>query len=181
MCNNFLHRRISAKFQIWFEYQGRSSDYSVLRVKAVKLKTGRFLSLQTVPWCHSPDVALVSGRRGGNPWIEEHKFVGFVPLSSADSSWCWEPGSALDFYFRGALHPRDGGIHWTQNQNKTRPKRILSVVFGDTVPLYDRSRQPRGIIHELHSLAWTLWSWVRIPLKAWVYGVYMCLCCPVFR
>jgi hypothetical protein len=27
--------------------------------------------------------------------------------------------------------------------------------------------------HELPSLAWTLESWVRIPLKAWIFGVCM--------
>jgi hypothetical protein len=31
-----------------------------------------------------------------------------------------------------------------------------------------RSRWPRGLRHELSSLARTLESWLRIPLKAWV-------------
>jgi hypothetical protein len=29
----------------------------------------------------------------------------------------------------------------------------------------------------LSSIAWTLWSWVRIPHRAWMFGVYMCLLC----
>jgi hypothetical protein len=43
-----------------------------------------------------------------------------------------------------------------------------------------RSQWPRGLRHELSSLARTLGSGVRIPLKAWmsvfVYSVYVVLC-----
>jgi hypothetical protein len=47
-----------------------------------------------------------------------------------------------------------------------------------------RSRWSHDLWHELSSLARTLGSWVRIPLKAWMYGVcafILCLCCPVRR
>jgi hypothetical protein len=40
-----------------------------------------------------------------------------------------------------------------------------------------RSRLPNGLMHELSSLARTLWSRVRIPLRAWMFSVYMCLFC----
>jgi hypothetical protein len=44
-----------------------------------------------------------------------------------------------------------------------------------------RSQWPRGLRHELSSLARTLGSWVRIPLKIWmsVCAFILCLCCPV--
>jgi hypothetical protein len=40
-----------------------------------------------------------------------------------------------------------------------------------------------SLTHELSSLASTLGSWVRIPLKAWmlVCAFILCLCCPVCR
>jgi hypothetical protein len=46
-----------------------------------------------------------------------------------------------------------------------------------------RSQFSRGLRHELSSLARTLGSWVRIPLKAWmsVCAFILCLCCPVCR
>jgi hypothetical protein len=43
--------------------------------------------------------------------------------------------------------------------------------------MYDDTPQPRGLRHELSSLARTLGSWVRIPLKAWMFGVCMRLFC----
>jgi hypothetical protein len=40
-----------------------------------------------------------------------------------------------------------------------------------------RSQWPRGLSHELSSLARTLGSWIRIPLKVWmfvcVYSVFV--------
>jgi hypothetical protein len=43
-----------------------------------------------------------------------------------------------------------------------------------------RSQSPRGLRHELFSPAWTLGSWVRIPLKAWmfvyVYSMFVLSC-----
>jgi hypothetical protein len=44
-----------------------------------------------------------------------------------------------------------------------------------------RSQWPRGLRHELSSLARTLGSWVWIPLKALVSvcAFILCLCCPV--
>jgi hypothetical protein len=46
-----------------------------------------------------------------------------------------------------------------------------------------RSQWQRGLRHELSSLARTLGSWVRIPLKAWmsVCAFTLCLCCLVCR
>jgi hypothetical protein len=46
-----------------------------------------------------------------------------------------------------------------------------------------RPRWPRGLRHELSSLARTLGSWVRISLKAWmsVFAFILRLCCPVCR
>jgi hypothetical protein len=45
------------------------------------------------------------------------------------------------------------------------------------------SQWPRRLRYELSSLARTLGSWVRIPLKAWmsVYAFILCLCCSVYR
>jgi hypothetical protein len=47
----------------------------------------------------------------------------------------------------------------------------------------DRSQWPRGLRHELSSLARKLGSWVRIPLKAWmsVCTFILCLCRSVCR
>jgi hypothetical protein len=46
-----------------------------------------------------------------------------------------------------------------------------------------QSQLSRGLRHELSSLARTLVSWVRIPLKSWlfVYAFIPCLCCPLCR
>jgi hypothetical protein len=43
-----------------------------------------------------------------------------------------------------------------------------------------RSQWPRGLRHELSFPARTLWSWVRTPLKPWVFAFILCLCCPVY-
>jgi hypothetical protein len=40
-----------------------------------------------------------------------------------------------------------------------------------------RSQWPRGLRHELSSLARILGSWVRIPLKAWMSAFILYLCC----
>jgi hypothetical protein len=61
------------------------------------------------------------------------------------------------------------------------------IFFGDArFPLHNRfyifrrrSQWPRGLGHELYSLARTLKLWARIPLKARAF--ILCLCCPVFR
>jgi hypothetical protein len=42
-----------------------------------------------------------------------------------------------------------------------------------------RSRLPRGLRRELSSVARTLGSWVRIPLKEWMSEFILCLCCSV--
>jgi hypothetical protein len=51
-------------------------------------------------------------------------------------------------------------------------------------PMFGRSQWPRGLRHELPSLAPTLGSWVRIPLKAWISvlcAFILCLCCSLCR
>jgi hypothetical protein len=56
---------------------------------------------------------------------------------------------------------------------------ISPLVYFPTY-LISRSQCPRGLRHELPSLARTLGSWVQIPLKAWlsvcVYPVFVFLC-----
>jgi hypothetical protein len=60
-----------------------------------------------------------------------------------------------------------------------QPVRI--VIFSESYMLRScPSQWPRGLRHELSSLARTLGSWVRIPLKAWmsmyVYSVFVLFC-----
>jgi hypothetical protein len=40
-----------------------------------------------------------------------------------------------------------------------------------------RSQWPRCLRHELSSLAWAPWSWVRIQLKAWMSVLCVCFFC----
>jgi hypothetical protein len=55
--------------------------------------------------------------------------------------------------------------------------------FKEGILQTSRSWSPRGLRNELSSIARTLGSWVRIPLKAWmsVYAFILCSCCPVCR
>jgi hypothetical protein len=46
--------------------------------------------------------------------------------------------------------------------------------------LLRRSQWPRGLRHELSSLARTLWSWVRIPLEVWMSLRLFCVCVVIF-
>jgi hypothetical protein len=52
------------------------------------------------------------------------------------------------------------------------------LVFVTYIPSC-RSQWPRGLRHEMSSLARTLGSWVRTPLKAWmfvcIYSVFSCV------
>jgi hypothetical protein len=42
-----------------------------------------------------------------------------------------------------------------------------------------RSEWPCGLRHELSVLAWMLWWWVEIPLKAWMSVLFiLCRWCP---
>jgi hypothetical protein len=54
-------------------------------------------------------------------------------------------------------------------------KSIFNFLPGDLY--FSRSQWPRRLRYELSSLPRTLWSWVRIPLKAWVsvwvYSVFV--------
>jgi hypothetical protein len=49
--------------------------------------------------------------------------------------------------------------------------------FRSTNKYESRSQQPGCLRHVLSSLALKLVSWVRIPHKAWIFGMYMCLFC----
>jgi hypothetical protein len=42
--------------------------------------------------------------------------------------------------------------------------------FEDPNDIWCRSQWPRGLRHEMSSPAWTLGSWVRIPLEAWMFA-----------
>jgi hypothetical protein len=59
----------------------------------------------------------------------------------------------------------------------------MKAALTKSISVWDRSRWPRGLRHELSSVAWTLGSWVRILLKAWmsVCAFILCLCWPVCR
>jgi hypothetical protein len=46
---------------------------------------------------------------------------------------------------------------------------IIVIIFNEEYKLWTRSVWPRRLRHELFSSAWTLGSWVRIPLEAWLY------------
>jgi hypothetical protein len=54
---------------------------------------------------------------------------------------------------------------------------LVEFTFTGLLGSDGRSQWPRGLAHELSSLARTLRSWVRIPLKAWmslcVYSVFV--------
>jgi hypothetical protein len=64
-------------------------------------------------------------------------------------------------------------------------KMIITQLVNSISKLYEiprRSQWPCGLRHVLSSLARTLGSCVRIPLKAWmfVYVFILCFCCPVY-
>jgi hypothetical protein len=54
---------------------------------------------------------------------------------------------------------------------------VPCLAYYSTLKMEDRSHWPSSLRHELSSLAGTLGSWVRIPLKAWmsvcVYSVFV--------
>jgi hypothetical protein len=52
-----------------------------------------------------------------------------------------------------------------------------SFPFPETIGVCGRSWWPCDLKHELSSLSRTLWLWVRIPLKAWMFGMCICLFC----
>jgi hypothetical protein len=56
-----------------------------------------------------------------------------------------------------------------------RPLSSPSRPLGGRAPQFEnhfhsRSQWPRGLRHEMSSPAWTLGSWVRIPLEAWLFA-----------
>jgi hypothetical protein len=64
---------------------------------------------------------------------------------------------------------------------------IIYGLFNDTTNSWNYMMSitwPRGLRHELSSLARTLRSWVRIPFKAWMsllYAFILCLCFSVYK
>jgi hypothetical protein len=90
-------------------------------------------------------------------------------------------------YKTGILLYEKACINFTKEKRLTdtgiRPVAIY-LFFLTTIRTVCRSRYPSGLRHELSSLARKPGSWVRIPHKKWMFGVYafiLCLCCPVFR
>jgi hypothetical protein len=59
------------------------------------------------------------------------------------------------------------------------PAKAQNWAIGEKISIAGRSQEPSGLRHELSSLARTLGPWVRIPLKAWMFGVCMRLFCVV--
>jgi hypothetical protein len=47
------------------------------------------------------------------------------------------------------------------------------------IPVLGGSQWPRGLRHELSSLAGTLGSWVRLPLKVWMFALCAFILCVV--
>jgi hypothetical protein len=101
----------------------------------------------------------------------------------------WGPLNLLSNGYRGALSP--GGkavgvgvkltIHLqlvprSRKCGSIRPV-LNSLSTGTVLPMYiyiySQSQLPRGLKHERSSLARTLGSWVRIPLRAWMFGMCM--------
>jgi hypothetical protein len=81
--------------------------------------------------------------------------------------------------------------HSNTSSNSMKDRNVLSATVSISGTLLHgilaltcsscRSQWPRGLRHEPSSLAQTLGSWVRIPLKARmsVCAFILCLCCPV--
>jgi hypothetical protein len=67
-------------------------------------------------------------------------------------------------------------VEWKCVHRKVERKKMLK---SSNIKYY-QSQWPRGIRHEMSSPAQTLGSWVRIPLKAWmfvwVYSVFVLSC-----
>jgi hypothetical protein len=70
-------------------------------------------------------------------------------------------------FFNSAL---DGG-----ECSASRPGRFTPEIES-TLPITCRPQWPRSLRLEMPSLARTLGSWVRIPLKAWMSVFILCLC-----
>jgi hypothetical protein len=67
-----------------------------------------------------------------------------------------------------------------EQQNKTKLSWLLHYGYIYTTAYFHADHGLSRLRHELSSLAWTLGSWVRIPLKAWMsvffYSVFMLFC-----
>jgi hypothetical protein len=82
---------------------------------------------------------------------------GFIPGDKA--SWAWS---------------------WRLTSSKCRGQQHEDLYIRSS----DHSGRPRSLRHELSSLARTLGSWIRIPLKAWmsIFCAFIpCFCCSVYR
>jgi hypothetical protein len=67
-------------------------------------------------------------------------------------------------------------LYKPRNRSTTKLRNFTCYYF-DVKGEHGWSQWPRGLRHELPSLARTLGSWARIPLKAWMFGVCMRLFC----
>jgi hypothetical protein len=75
------------------------------------------------------------------------------------------------------LHSRSFSAYCSAPKMEASCSIETSVEYGRTTWCYGRSQWPRGLRHELSSLARKLGSRVRIPFEAFI----LCLCCSVYR
>jgi hypothetical protein len=87
---------------------------------------------------------------------------GSFPMGKAARAWSWHPSSAEVKMVELYLH---------------------SPVYLHGIVVNCRSQWPRGLRHELSSVARTLGSWIRIPFEARMSlcAFILCLCCSVCR
>jgi hypothetical protein len=64
------------------------------------------------------------------------------------------------------IHFRSSCCSGSRNSNSLQP--IVQLSFPKLILIWSRSQWPRGLKHELSSLARKLGSWVGIPLKPWM-------------
>jgi hypothetical protein len=137
----------------------------------------------------------------GQPWYEvgETAWVGenVVTPSMYDNHDFRDvmPCSLVDLHTTRHYIPEDRNVHIRRHENlishsisflliewetKTHRLEICEVIVLCGLVKQSRSQRPRGLRHELSSLARMLGSWVRIPLKAWmsvcVYSVFVLSC-----
>jgi hypothetical protein len=136
---------------------------------------------------HTPNVHALSRIRTHDPSVR----------ASEDSSWLRPRGYSDRHSFRigKEIFWPDKWLYLIEILLSECPVRTIAnrgpeqvrhtALFTHTVASVSQRRPqwPRGLTHELSPSAWTLRSWVRIPLKAWmsvcVYSVFVC--CPVCR
>jgi hypothetical protein len=115
----------------------------------------------------------------------------FHIVISSDLRSCWKQTSDI---CGNRSHKKGMAVKlWPEQRDTCQFSWTLSLLIGDTLSLWktsmgytcplgiaSRSQWPRGLGHELSSLARTLGSWVRTPLKAWLsvhlFCVYVVVC-----